>query len=66
MPLITMESGSLSAEQKETLIERFTAVAAEVTGIPSEFFLVTLKELPDANIGIGGQSIDKIKAAYKK
>ena len=32
--------------------------------IPSEFFLTTIKELPDENIGIGGKTIDKTKREY--
>ena len=66
MPFITIESGSLSLEQKEALIEQMTNVASEITNIPSEFFIVTLKELPDSNIGIGGKTISKIKEEYKK
>ncbi|MBP2654292.1 MAG: 4-oxalocrotonate tautomerase [Firmicutes bacterium] len=66
MPLITIESGNLTTKQKAELIEKLTAVASEITKIPSEFFLVTIKELSDSNIGIGGKTIDKIKAGYKK
>ena len=32
--------------------------------VPQEFFTVTIKELPDLNFGIGGQTIDKVKAEY--
>ena len=34
-------------------------------GVPQEFFAVTIKELPDQNFGIGGRTIDKIKAEYR-
>jgi len=34
MPVINMEVGKLSREQKKELVERFTEVAVEVTGIP--------------------------------
>lgn len=64
MPYITVESGLMTAEQKEELIKRLTEVSAEITNIPKEFFMVTIKELPDSNIGIGGKSIDKIKKEY--
>ena len=47
MPYISIESGSLTAEQKKLLIERLTATASEITHIPEEFFTVTIKELPD-------------------
>ncbi len=55
----------MSAEQKRVLIEQMTAVASEITRIPKQFFLVTLKELPDENIGIGGELINEIKKRYE-
>ena len=65
MPLITIESGELTTKQKEQLIEKMTQVASQITNVPSDFFFVTIKELSDSNIGIGGKTIDKIKAEYK-
>ena len=32
--------------------------------IPQEFFVTTIKEVPDKNFGIGGKTIDKVKAEY--
>lgn len=64
MPYISIECGGLTGPQKAELIERLTATAAEITHIPAQFFTVTIKELPDENFGIGGRSIDKIKAEY--
>lgn len=64
MPYITIESGSLSDEQKEELIKRLTEVSSEIMKIPQEFFVTTIKELPDKNFGIGGKTIDKVKANY--
>lgn len=66
MPYITLEGGPLAAAQKEQLIQQLTQVSAEIMKIPPEFFLVTIKELPDENIGIGGKPINKVKAAYAK
>ncbi len=66
MPYITIESGALTSEQKKLLIERLTVTASEITHIPSQFFMVSIKELPDENIGIGGESIDRIKRKYKE
>lgn len=66
MPYITIESGALTSEQKKLLIERLTATASEIIHIPSQFFMVSIKELPDENIGIGGESIDRIKRKYKE
>lgn len=65
MPYISIESGVLTSEQKQELIERLTATASEITHIPAQFFTVTIKELPDENFGIGGKSIDEIKRNYK-
>ena len=64
MPYISVESGTLSEEQKIELIQRLTQAASEVMHVPQEFFTVTIKELPDVNFGIGGRTIDKMKAEY--
>ena len=66
MPYITVESGVLSDEQKEELIRRLTEVSSEIMKVPQEFFVTTIKELPDQNFGIGGKTIDKVKAEYRK
>lgn len=66
MPYISVESGRLSDEQKEELIKKLTEVASEIMKVPQEFFVTTIKELPDKNFGIGGRTIDKVKAEYKK
>ncbi len=66
MPYISIESGPLSDTQKRTLIERITDVAAETTGIPRQFFMVTIKELPDSSFGIGGRTVDRIKAEWQQ
>ena len=61
MPFIAFESAQLSPEVKERLIERLTEVSVEVTGIPKALFLVSIREQPDDNLAVGGQSIKKIK-----
>lgn len=66
MPYITIEGGELSPSQKEDLIKQITEVSSKIMKIPSDFFMVTIKELPDNNIGIAGKTIDKIKAEYIK
>ena len=63
-PYITVESGTLSDKQKELLIKRLTEVSSEIMNVPQEFFVTTIKELPDKNFGIGGKTIDKVKAEY--
>ncbi|MDE5585365.1 MAG: tautomerase family protein [Muribaculaceae bacterium] len=64
MPYISIESGKLTAEQKKQLIERLTATASEIAHIPAQFFVITIKEIPDENFGFGSKSIDKIKRNY--
>ncbi|MEY8425382.1 4-oxalocrotonate tautomerase DmpI [Lachnospiraceae bacterium 38-14] len=64
MPYITVESGTLSDKQKELLIKRLTEVSSEIMNVPQEFFVTTIKELPDKNFGIGGKTIDKVKVEY--
>lgn len=64
MPYITVESGVLSDEQKELLIKRLTEVSSEIMKVPQEFFVTTIKELPDKYFGIGGKTIDKVKEEY--
>ena len=64
MPYISVESGALSDAPKAELIRRLTQSASEVMHVPQEFFTVTIKELPDQNFGIGGSTIDKVKAEY--
>ena len=64
MPYITIESGILSDMQKELLIKRLTEVSSEIMNVPQEFFVTTIKELPDKNFGIGSKTIDKVKAEY--
>lgn len=66
MPYISMECGQLTTEQKENLISRLTVTASEITGIPQEFFMITIKELPDTNMGFGGKTVKKSKREYKK
>ncbi len=65
MPYITIEGGQLTVEQKERLITRLTEVSSEIMNIPQDFFLITIKELSDKNIGIGGKCIDTVKEEYK-
>lgn len=66
MPYITVEGGVLSDEQKEQLIKRLTEVSSEIMKVPTEFFMTTIKELPEKNIGIGGKTIDIVKNEYMK
>lgn len=64
MPYITVEGGALTTEQKEELIAKLTEVSSTIMNIPPDFFMVTIKELSDKNIGIGGKCIDVVKSEY--
>lgn len=64
MPYITIECGALTDAQKERLIKKLTDAAAEIMEVPKEFFVTTIKELPDKNFDIGGKTIDKVKQEY--
>lgn len=66
MPIITMEGPNLTTEQKKELIRRFTEVACEITKIPSKFYVVTIKELPDENLGFAGETVVEIKKNMSK
>ncbi len=63
MPILTFEGGILPQEKKNELIVRMTEVAAAVTGIPEDKFIVLLRELEDGNIGVGGRTLTEVKAA---
>ena len=62
MPLITFESGTLTATMKAELVQQLTAVAANITGIPAGAFFVAIRELPDDNIAIGGKTVRELMA----
>ena len=66
MPFIAFESGQLSPVVKEQLILRLTEVSVEVTGIPKELFLVSIREQPDENIAVGGKTVKQIKQELSK
>ena len=43
-----------------------TEVSSESMKVPQEFFVTTIKEVPDKNFGIGGKTIDRVKEEYMK
>lgn len=65
MPYISFESGQLEPHIKEKLIQKLTEVSVEITGIPKELFLVSIKELPDDNIAVGGKTVTILKQESK-
>lgn len=66
MPVISVEIGKLSQEQKRELIGNLSATAAAITSIPLNAFTVVINELEDDNIGIGGKTIGELKAQAGK
>ncbi|PWC37169.1 tautomerase family protein [Azospirillum sp. TSO22-1] len=61
MPLIIFESGELKAEVRAELIRQLTDVSVKVTGIPKELFFVSIHELPDEHIAVGGVTVKELK-----
>ncbi|MGA9140393.1 MAG: 4-oxalocrotonate tautomerase DmpI [Methanocella sp.] len=61
MPIITMETGPLSTEQKEKIIQGFTKTACEVTGLPAQAMIVLIHELNPDCIGLYGEQLSKKK-----
>jgi len=54
MPVITLDGGKLSKEQKAVLVQQFTEAAHKVTGIRKEAFIMIIRENERENIGVGG------------
>jgi len=62
MLMIRVDIGkSLNVDQKRQLIERLTDAAVEVTHIPKQAFSVIIAEHDDANYGVGGLTLDKVR-----
>jgi len=61
VPVIVFESGQLKKEVKAELIRQLTDVSAKVTGIPKELFFVSIHELPDEDIAVGGVTVTELK-----
>jgi len=66
MPVITIDMHHTDAEQKKALIKNLTKTAVEITNIPAEKFTILINELDSANIGIGGLTLDEVKAAQAR
>lgn len=66
MPLITFESGKLSADVKQELITKLTNISSEITNIPAGLFFVSIREMPDENVAIGGKSVKELKKELGK
>lgn len=62
MPIIQFTGGEMSPEMKNELVRELTHTASSVTGVPEEFFSVTILELGSDNLGLGGKTVSEIKA----
>ena len=65
MPIITFEAGKLTSEVKHNLIQKLTAISAEITGIPKGLFFISIREIPDDDIAIGGITVTEMKKELK-
>lgn len=54
MPVVNIELAKLSKDKKREIIEKVTATLSEITNIPQQAFVVTIKENDPDNIGVGG------------
>lgn len=61
MPLITIESGKLTKEQKSELIAEITKITSKIINAPENLCFVSINELSDENIGVGGQTVEELK-----
>ncbi len=52
MPIITFESGKLPDKIKSELIQELINTSAQITGIPKEVFMISIREMPDENEAI--------------
>ena len=64
MPHISLETGQLTPEMKTKLITKLTEVSAEVMGVPKEYFFVSIHELSNENIAIGGKNVNTLRAEF--
>ena len=63
MPVIRIDIGkqSINDDQKKQLIKKLTETAVEITQIPEMAFSVIINAHDDANYGVGGETLDKIR-----
>ncbi|AOY77394.1 4-oxalocrotonate tautomerase DmpI [Clostridium formicaceticum] len=60
MPVINIDCGKITKEQKEKLVEVLVSKASEILNLPEEAFLTFIKENDLDNIGKGRQLLSEI------
>ncbi|MGB9860071.1 MAG: 4-oxalocrotonate tautomerase DmpI [Moorellaceae bacterium] len=60
MPVIQLDAGPMSKEKKAELIKAFTEAASSILGIPSQAFVVIIRENPPDNVGTGGRQLSEV------
>ncbi len=53
MPVITIEAGKMTKEQKATLVKELVSKASETLNIPEQAFVTLIRENEMDNIGNG-------------
>ncbi len=53
MPVITIEAGKMSKEQKATLVKELVLKASETLNIPEQAFVTLIRENEMDNVGNG-------------
>jgi len=66
MPVITISMAPTNPEIKKQLIERVTAEAIAVTGVPAIEFTTFIEEYPYDNIGRAGMTMADYKASRSR
>ncbi|MBQ6972934.1 MAG: tautomerase family protein [Synergistaceae bacterium] len=54
MPVITVEAGKLTTEQKSQLARELTESASRIMNVPAQAFIALIKENEPDNVGVGG------------
>lgn len=60
MPVITIEAGKMSKEQKATLVKDLVSKASETLKIPEQAFVTIIRENEFDNIGNGTKLLSDI------
>lgn len=61
MPTIEFTTGKLTREVKDKLIKQLTDISVEITGIPKHLFFISINEIPDEDIAVGGVNVKRIR-----